>query len=1106
MSELIRIITSPDPEIRNRSLETFCREASLSLLLEECMRLDRFRRVEGNLFEQIRALFFLHAIHRYYMPRHYGVDSIGSIPFDGYLHLLKRHFEDALDIFLAYQAEIGPNDAISSALAATYHHLGFQTLADQVRRSMRSVQGNQWLFRIGHPADHPLRIHSELFNTSESRYPILRESTPLRLDLSHAGWSDVYFLGMDYPEGARVLNVSVNLTVNSQGDIQKPHPPIHTFFRIIDRPVLRLISTDLGIGSDITSLAEVFDFKRDHLGVLKAAVVASGIIPPGMEGAEQPLGDVLARVVEPDHGIEIVSRVDGIPDGANLDVSTSLLASLIAVCMRATRQTFSLTGGLNDETLRIISARVILGEWLTGSSNGRQDTGGIWPGITLNRGVQAVSGDPEYGISNGRLLASHQILRTVDIPQVSRRKLKESLVLVHGGMAQDVAPFLEIVTEKYLLRTDVEWEGRQRAISLLDDVMSHLAQGNILAFGIDTHNSFTGPTQVIVPWASNLYVEKLITHIKAEFGEHFWGFVMLGGMAGGGMGFLFDPEKKQSAKARLQILMNAAKRSLDNALPFALEPIVYEFDINENGSHADFLEGTAALMPPDYYSQIIARILRGKPDPLSRPEQAELDLLDEIDHTKAQISAVASVGFDGLPTPVIRDTVQEGVLDRLLAGNGFNPVKHEQIRSDLRNGNIGLANNRLPLNSQIEDARPNDVVNAGHDFRSDYADIGYDALAQGLVAVVSMAGGVGSRWTNGAGVVKALNPFCKFSGKHRAFIEIHLAKSRRMSRLSGRDLPHIITTSYMTHEPIRASLMRENQFGYKGPLFLSPGRSVGLRLIPMVRDLRYIWQEMPRQLLDQQAQKGRESLQNARIEWVQQMGEGNDYTDNEPALCLHPLGHWYEVPNLFVNGILLQLLEERPQLRYLMVHNIDTLGADVNPALLGYHIECGTGITTEVITRRLEDRGGGLARINGRLRLIEGLALPRENIEFRLSYYNTSTTWIDIDRLLRAFDLARSDLTDDRRVAAAVHSLAEKMPTYIAIKDVKRRWGNGQEDVYPVTQFEKLWGDMTSLPDLEHRFVAVSRMRGQQLKEPAQLDGWLRDGSAAYLASICDWV
>jgi hypothetical protein len=30
-------------------------------------------------------------------------------------------------------------------------------------------------------------------------------------------------------------------------------------------------------------------------------------------------------------------------------------------------------------------------------------------------------------------------------------------------------------------------------------------------------------------------------------------------------------------------------------------------------------------------------------------------------------------------------------------------------------------------------------------------------------------------------------------------------------------------------------------------------------------------------------------------------------------------------------------------------------------------------------------------------------------------------------------------------------------------------------------------------------------MRGQQLKEPAQLDGWLRDGSAAYLETLCEW-
>jgi len=56
-----------------------------------------------------------------------------------------------------------------------------------------------------------------------------------------------------------------------------------------------------------------------------------------------------------------------------------------------------------------------------------------------------------------------------------------------------------------------------------------------------------------------------------------------------------------------------------------------------------------------------------------------------------------------------------------------------------------------------------------------------------------------------------------------------------------------------------------------------------------------------------------------------------------------------------------------------------------------------------------------------------------------------------------------------------------------------------------VAQFEKLWGDMTALSELDCRFIAVPRMRGQQMKEPAQLDAWLRDGSAGYAESLCSW-
>src|SRR5947209_16310582 len=132
-----------------------------------------------------------------------------------------------------------------------------------------------------------------------------------------------------------------------------------------------------------------------------------------------------------------------------------------------------------------------------------------------------------------------------------------------------------------------------------------------------------------------------------------------------------------------------------------------------------------------------------------------------------------------------------------------------------------------------------------------------------------------------------------------------------------------------------------------------------------------------------------------------------------------------------------------------MVHNIDTMGADVDPVVFGYHLDQGAAMTMEVITRRLDDRGGGLARIDGRLRLIEGMAIPREELEFELSYYNSNTCWIDIDRLLHVFGLTRADLRDTGKVTAAVRALAIRMPTYITLKDVKKRWGKGQEDIFP---------------------------------------------------------
>ena len=79
------------------------------------------------------------------------------------------------------------------------------------------------------------------------------------------------------------------------------------------------------------------------------------------------------------------------------------------------------------------------------------------------------------------------------------------------------------------------------------------------------------------------------------------------------------------------------------------------------------------------------------------------------------------------------------------------------------------------------------------------------------------------------------------------------------------------------------------------------------------------------------------------------------------------------------------------------------------------------------------------------------------------------------------------------------------MPTYITLKEVKKRWGHGQEDVFPVTQFEKLWGDMTALPEVETRFFVVPRAA----RAAAQGSGPTRRLAprrfAGYVNQLCAW-
>jgi len=178
------------------------------------------------------------------------------------------------------------------------------------------------------------------------------------MDLTHSAWSDIFFLGMDFPEGANVLNVSVDLAV--KGRHATPKPPIEVYLRVIDEPVLRLTSVDLGGGGRTSAISTRCSiFAKDYLGLLKAAVIAAGIVPPGIEGSGQSLGRFAgAPRRSPDAGWKLISNVNDIPKRPRgWPFSTNLLASLISVCMRATSQAQSLEGALQENERRLVLAR-----------------------------------------------------------------------------------------------------------------------------------------------------------------------------------------------------------------------------------------------------------------------------------------------------------------------------------------------------------------------------------------------------------------------------------------------------------------------------------------------------------------------------------------------------------------------------------------------------------------------------------------------------------------------------------------------------------------------------------------------------------------------------
>src|SRR5450759_3465164 len=98
----------------------------------------------------------------------------------------------------------------------------------------------------------------------------------------------------------------------------------------------------------------------------------------------------------------------------------------------------------------------------------------------------------------------------------------------------------------------------------------------------------------------------------------------------------------------MQVIMSETKRVMEHCVPFAMEPVVYNFAINERGTQAGMLTGAGALMPAGYYTLAVPPLLRTESRNRSAGRLPELERSSAPCRTVEDFSGMVHNLFDHL--------------------------------------------------------------------------------------------------------------------------------------------------------------------------------------------------------------------------------------------------------------------------------------------------------------------------------------------------------------------------------------------------------------------------------------------------------------------------
>lgn len=373
---------------------------------------------------------------------------------------------------------------------------------------------------------------------------------------------------------------------------------------------------------------------------------------------------------------------------------------------------------------------------------------------------------------------------------------------------------------------------------------------------------------------------------------------------------------------------------------------------------------------------------------------------------------MGSMGFDWR---AIERELEEmvGALEAL----GFDPEPIERNARAIARGEIGPHTNRLSETPVPADEQHVDRMDAfDRDEREAYTRMGREAIRSGRVAAAVLNGGMATRF---GGVVKGIVE----AVAGRSFLEIKRAQARALG-----PVPFLVMNSFATHEATLRYLSECHLDAGVHPFL----QNVSLRLTP----------------------------------------EGELFRTPEGRLSPYAPGHGDFGDALRRAGLVERL--RREGVRWLVLSNVDNLGAELDPLVVGYHLARGKPLTVEVARTVPGDVGGAPALVCGRLRVVEGFCFPRDFDFQRVPFMNTNTFVMSLELLREPYPLTwfYVEKSVEGRRAVQMERLVNELSSHVDTAFLATPRSGPQGRFFPTKTLEDL-DALRADPVLRRRFSAV---------------------------------